>query len=160
MRLAELPFEGESRSDASARSKNVVGRAMAIVQREMEYRFFHTYLYLPAGGPNLHDAISKPVATRLYWHRTNACPERSRTLCRGWDPLRKNRKHYRLYPSCPPFANSVHRAVNGHQTKAGWLVSTSQPASIVDARAIRQFASSCDELQSPCRKRRCPRWRS
>ena len=43
MRLAELPFEGEPRSDASARSKDVVGRAMAIVQREVETKTWQAF---------------------------------------------------------------------------------------------------------------------
>jgi len=43
MRLAELPFEGESRSDASAKSENAVGRAMAIVQREVEPKTWQAF---------------------------------------------------------------------------------------------------------------------
>jgi RNA polymerase sigma-70 factor (ECF subfamily) len=43
MRLAELPFEGESRSDASAKSEDTVGRAMAIVQREVEPKTWQAF---------------------------------------------------------------------------------------------------------------------
>jgi RNA polymerase sigma-70 factor, ECF subfamily len=43
MRLAELPFEGEPRSDASAKSENAVGRAMAIVQREVEPKTWQAF---------------------------------------------------------------------------------------------------------------------
>ena len=43
MRLAELPFEGEPRSDASAKSENVVGQAMAIVQREVETKTWQAF---------------------------------------------------------------------------------------------------------------------
>jgi Sigma-70, region 4 len=43
MRLAELPFEGEPRSDASAKPENAVGRAMAIVQREVEPKTWQAF---------------------------------------------------------------------------------------------------------------------
>ena len=43
MRLAELPFEGEPQSDASAKSENAVGRAMAIVQREVEPKTWQAF---------------------------------------------------------------------------------------------------------------------
>ena len=43
MRLAELPFQGEPRSDASARSENAVGQAMAIVQREVETKTWQAF---------------------------------------------------------------------------------------------------------------------
>ena len=43
MRLAALPFEGEPRSDASAKSENAVGRAMAIVQREVEPKTWQAF---------------------------------------------------------------------------------------------------------------------
>ena len=43
MRLAELPFEGEPRSDASAKPEVAVGRAMAIVQREVEPKTWQAF---------------------------------------------------------------------------------------------------------------------
>jgi len=43
MRLAELPYEGEPRSDASAKPENAVGRAMAIVQREVEPKTWQAF---------------------------------------------------------------------------------------------------------------------
>jgi len=43
MRLAELPFEGEPRSDAWAKPEVAVGRAMAIVQREVEPKTWQAF---------------------------------------------------------------------------------------------------------------------
>jgi RNA polymerase sigma-70 factor (ECF subfamily) len=43
MRLAALPFEGEPRSDASAKPEVAVGRAMAIVQREVEPKTWQAF---------------------------------------------------------------------------------------------------------------------
>lgn len=43
MRLAELPYEVEPRSDASTKPENAVGRAMAIVQREVEPKTWQAF---------------------------------------------------------------------------------------------------------------------